>query len=184
MHLAKEVVFSLTSNMREDYGMHVAAAIGVCWYETVAVNKRLLHAWKMRGPPPGMLSDGASVLAQADHQPFNHEFEADENSPLVKTFRQMNVFPKYCSVGDTRHVVDGRDSNRVGKHVYTRANTKALGFTVATFRFVKAFLRRFFLPHCDHIFDVSSHNHTLKPLPNQRHSLLQKKKDHGIKFCF
>ena len=157
VHLAKEiVVFSLTPNRREDYGTRVVAAIGVCGYETVAVNKRLLNAviniWKtdprgekMRGPLPDVLSDGASVLAQAEHQLFDHEFEVDDKSPLVETFRNMDLFPKYCGVGDVRHVVDGRDSKHVGKRVRTRANTKTLGFTVATFKFVKAFLRRFIL---------------------------------------
>ena len=58
----------------------------------------------MRGPSSDVFFGGASVLAQAEHQVFDHEFEADDNSPQVETFRRMDLFPKYCGFGDVRYV--------------------------------------------------------------------------------
>ena len=48
----------------------------------------------MRGALPDVISDGAPVFAQAEHQLFDHEFEADDNSQQVETFRWMDLFPK------------------------------------------------------------------------------------------
>lgn len=106
-------------------------------------------------------SDGASVLTSATHAIFDVPFsdtasatraEAEEAAGAVggaasagrvsEVFNDFLLFPKYSGRGANVDQVDGRDGKHVGKRLKTRANTKTLGFAIASyFQYIRSFLR-------------------------------------------
>jgi len=55
---------------------------------------------------------------------------------------ELALFPKYCGQGANDGQVDGRDGKHVAKRLKTRANTKTLGFAIASsFKYIRSFLR-------------------------------------------
>ena len=63
-------------------------------------------------------------------------------SAVADKFRELALFPKYCGQGANDGQVDGRDGKHVAKRLKTRANTKTLGFAIASsFKYIRSFLR-------------------------------------------
>lgn len=63
-------------------------------------------------------------------------------SAVADKFRELTLFPKYCGQGANDGQVDGRDGKHVAKRLKTRANTKTLGFAIASsFKYIRSFLR-------------------------------------------
>ena len=166
------LVVALIPNRRYNYGPLVVLAQGVCKEADASFYKRILvlvsRIWKedslsgaARGPLSTVQSDGASVLAAAGHATFDIPFAAQGSakggvaatSPgmavlgvtalaVVDKFRSLALFPKYCGRGANDGQVDGRDGKHVGKRFKTRANTKTLGFAIASsFQYIRSFLR-------------------------------------------
>lgn len=133
--------------------------------------KRDPRGEQSRGPLSTTQSDGASVLTLAQHALFDQPFldptpgvgvagAADAGAvpgavPVAQgagpsarrgrvsaKFLGLPLFPKYCGQGDFEDVADGRDDKHVGKRLKTRANTKKLGFAIASsFQFIRIYLR-------------------------------------------
>ena len=83
----------------------------------------------------GAGSSSGSGAAQADD-------DADTTPGAARVLTGLPLFPKYCGQGPNEGVADGRDGKHVGKRFKTRANTKTLGFAIASsFQYIRAYLR-------------------------------------------